>query len=121
MDPLDDDESIKVVCVCPSVVATPLWHVVEGHRKQYNVDNIPNLSAEEVAEGIMKAVQEREYPGGTVAKVDTNGLSKVVFNETKESLKAVYGNLDQAAMIEMREKSKEPVREILKGEKGGEV
>ena len=89
--------------------------------KQYSVDKILNLSAEEVAEGMMKLVQEREYPGGTVAKVDANGLSKVVFIETQESLKAVYGNLDPAAMIEMREKSKEPVREILRREKGGEV
>lgn len=65
----DGAEGIKVVCVCPGLVATPLWKTPGDERaKQYlhgDGEN-PINTPDEIAETMMHLVEEDKYRGGTV-------------------------------------------------------
>lgn len=66
----DGTEGVKVVCICPGVVDTPLWGVPEGERsKQYlhtEEQKNPSNTPEEIAETMVKLVEEGRFRGGTV-------------------------------------------------------
>lgn len=65
----DSAEGIKVVCICPGIVSTPLWEEREDKRANdydYEEKKDTHDSPEEIAETMMRLVEEGKYTGGTV-------------------------------------------------------
>ncbi|KAF3763616.1 NAD(P)-binding protein [Cryphonectria parasitica EP155] len=65
----DPDEGIKVVCICPNLVKTPLWEEREDDRAKYyhyDEESTRKNTPDEVAEAMMRLVEEGRFSGGTV-------------------------------------------------------
>jgi NAD(P)-dependent dehydrogenase (short-subunit alcohol dehydrogenase family) len=65
----DESEGVKVVCICPGVVKTPLWEVREDTRaKLFNYEQADKASntPDEIAVSMLKMVEQGSYLGGTV-------------------------------------------------------
>lgn len=74
----DGEEGVKIVCICPGAVMSPLWTDRQDDKMQaFHVDDedIQSLSTAEVAETMLRMVQEGKYRGGAV-------VSKVVGDES---------------------------------------
>lgn len=77
----DGAEGIKVVCMCPGIVTTPLWEELEEERAKDFLYQEKELhhSPEEIAGAMMSLVEEGKYAGGTVYL--KTRLREAVFNE----------------------------------------
>lgn len=65
----DESEGVKVVCICPGMVKTPLWEVREDARaKLFHYEQVDKASntPDEIAISMLKMVEEGSYLGGTV-------------------------------------------------------
>ena len=63
-----------------SIVASPLWTDREDDRaKAFNYGKVPMLQPEDIAEAMMRLVEEGKYGGGTVL-LKAAGVENVVFN-----------------------------------------
>jgi NAD(P)-dependent dehydrogenase (short-subunit alcohol dehydrogenase family) len=67
----DEEEGVKVVCICPGIVTSPLWtDRGNDHWKKFFEEDAGKLGAiatpDEIAEGMLKLVEEGKYVGGTV-------------------------------------------------------
>lgn len=66
----DGTEGVKVVCICPGFVETPLWGILDSERSKQYLQNEeqkrPSNTPEEVAETMVKLVEEGRFRGGTV-------------------------------------------------------
>lgn len=72
---------VKVVCICPGIVRTPLWEVREDDRAKdykYGEEGSASNTPEEIAEAMLRLVEEGRYRGGTVLHKNQSG-EKVVF------------------------------------------
>lgn len=72
----DGAEGVKVVCICPGIVKTPLWEDREDDRAKdfkYGQEGSPNITPEEVAEAMLRLVEEGKYGGGTVLRKNQSG------------------------------------------------
>lgn len=81
----DKDENIKIVSVCPGIVATPLWKGEDAAKvaKQYAYDDKTALTAEEVAEAMKDLVEQGKYGGGSLLEVTkANGVKLLESNES---------------------------------------
>lgn len=77
----DGAEGVKVVCICPSIVRTPLWEDREDDRaKDYNYGQEGSASStpEQIADAMLRLVEEGKYIGGTVLRKD-QAAEEVVF------------------------------------------
>lgn len=77
----DGAEGVKVVCICPAIVKTPLWEDRVDERAKdykYGEEGSPYNTPEEVSEAMLKLVEESKYSGGTVLKKAQSG-EEVVF------------------------------------------
>lgn len=84
----DVAEGVKIVCICPAVVRTPLWEDRVDDRAEefrYGQEGMPSHTPEEVAEAMLRLVEERQYRGGTVLKKDHSG-EEVVFEGGRPSI-----------------------------------
>lgn len=111
----DEDENIKVVAVCPGIVATPLWTgaAAEEVAKQYAYSDAMAITAEEVADAMKELIEQGKYRGGSLLEVskakginllesECSDLSKNLGPESKAWVDHCYA----------------PAREILKNERG---
>jgi short-subunit dehydrogenase len=65
----DPEEGIRVVCICPGLVATRLWTDREPEFMEMNkYSERPALGPEHIAQVMVKMIEnlDREYEGGTV-------------------------------------------------------
>lgn len=65
----DGVEGVKVVCVCPGLVATPLWKTPGDDRARHYLhseEENPINTPDEIAETMMRLVEEGKYLGGTI-------------------------------------------------------
>ncbi|KAJ4387805.1 hypothetical protein N0V93_008407 [Gnomoniopsis smithogilvyi] len=77
----DGSEGVKVVCICPGIVKTPLWEDREDDRAKdykYGQEGSPTITPDEVAEAMLRLVEEGKYGGGTVLHKNFSG-EKIVF------------------------------------------
>ncbi|CAN8105080.1 unnamed protein product [Discula destructiva] len=68
---VDAAEGVKVVCICPTIVATPLWEDREDDRAKdykYGEEGSARDTPEEVANAMLRLVEEGKYAGGTVLR-----------------------------------------------------
>lgn len=119
MGQADADESVKIVCVCPGMVSTPLWTGDHGshHRGQYGYNDDMCVTPEEVAQGMKELVEESKYRGGTIMEVKKGALRKVVQTE----LSRIDEGQDQQApeMEGYFNNLYKPLREEFSKERGG--
>ncbi|KAH7374451.1 hypothetical protein B0T11DRAFT_535 [Plectosphaerella cucumerina] len=75
--PLESEKGIRVTAVAPGIVRTPLW--TENPDKLANVDQERDgwVTPEEVAEAMVRLIQDEEFVGGTVLEVG-KGSTRVV-------------------------------------------
>lgn len=65
----DEFEGVKVVCICPGLVATPLWEDRQDDKAKtyrYEDEANPRSSPDEIAETMLRLVEDEQYRGGTV-------------------------------------------------------
>lgn len=74
MTDLDQLESIKVVTICPGIVATPLWTAHPDQMAEFTYDAAKALSPGQVADAMLEMVQDGStYPGGTMLEISAGG------------------------------------------------
>ncbi|ETS87772.1 hypothetical protein PFICI_01600 [Pestalotiopsis fici W106-1] len=67
-------QGVKVVCICPGIVTTPIWTTgTPGSGERFGVDSSVAITSEEVANAISGAVESADYPGGTILEVSQAG------------------------------------------------
>ncbi|KAK0307004.1 hypothetical protein LTR91_014586 [Friedmanniomyces endolithicus] len=66
MGQADPEEGVKVVCVLPGVVQSPLWTVRDDKvAEQCKYEERPGLQPMDIAEVMLKMIENKEYDGGT--------------------------------------------------------
>lgn len=71
-------QGVKVVCVCPGIVNTPLWtEGTPGSGERYGVSDKTALTTETLAAAISDVVESPDIPGGAVIEVSLGG-SRVI-------------------------------------------
>ena len=108
----DVDENVKVVCVCPGIVATPLWtaEAAKNVAAQFSYTDDIALTADEVAQAMRELIEDGKYAGGAVLRMSKGNLREVV---DVEQVTAV--DMARKAWIEGTYK---PVREHFGKERG---
>ena len=109
----DKDENVKVVSVCPGIVATPMWKGKDAKEvaKQYAYDDEISLTAEEVANAMKDLIEQGKFGGGSLLEVSkTRGVNELESSELAQKL----GPEGQTWV----DRCYAPVREILKNERG---
>lgn len=79
----DELEGVKVVCICPGVVVTPLWEDRRDERATaygYDDEANPKNSPDEIADAMLRLVEDGQYPGGTLL-MKTSAMEKVAPND----------------------------------------
>ena len=115
MSQADEDESIKVVAICPGIVATPLWTGAGAKdvAKQYAYNDKMAITAEEVSRAMKDLVEQGRYGGGTLLELSkANGANLLDSSNselTRDPNPEVKAWLDQCYATP---------REILKKERG---
>lgn len=69
--------SIRVNCVAPGVIKTPLWTENPEKLRWIDVEQDEWVTAEDVAQVMLDLVQKEEYVGGTVLEVGQNQVRRV--------------------------------------------
>lgn len=68
----DSAEGIKVVCVCPGMVDTPIWHDrgdTKADKYGYTDGSTPRNTSDEVAQSMLRLTEEGKYQGGTIMTI----------------------------------------------------
>lgn len=88
LGPADEESGIKVVCMCPGVVTTPLWEVRDDDKadlfKYSEQSRDASNTPDEIAASMAKMVEEGSYLGGTVMSRTHEG-EEVVFKGGPET------------------------------------
>lgn len=69
LGPADEEEGVKVVCICPGVVKSPLWEVREDDKAKmfrYSDRDSQSNTPDEIAASMVKMIESEEYLGGTI-------------------------------------------------------
>ena len=68
MGQADIDENIKVVCMCPGMVATPLWtgENAKHVNAQFSYNEDMCITPDEVAEAMKEMIESSKYKGGAL-------------------------------------------------------
>jgi len=106
-----------VPCVINSIVKTPLWTDNPDKMAQFSITDDPAAAVpvEDVAQTMLELVRDGKYPGGTVFKIDTNAREVVKYQG--KILPPPEGKKAED-MLKVRERIVEPVRELLRRERG---
>lgn len=109
----DADENIKIVCVCPGMVSTPLWtgDAARDVADQYSFTEDVCVSAIDVAGAMVEMVESSEYPGGALLEV-----SKGRLRHKLESGQSITGETPE--MLAFFDHCYQPIRETFKNERG---
>ncbi|OJJ03395.1 hypothetical protein ASPVEDRAFT_84843 [Aspergillus versicolor CBS 583.65] len=111
--PLDVEEGIKVVAICPGSVLTPLFTTTL--RDQWSVKEQNALQPEQVATAMLELVKSSEYPGGSIVRVDKERGMRLIPCPQSE---APPDTSDEGMRQEL-ERNYAPVRLVLRRERAG--
>ncbi|OJJ57266.1 hypothetical protein ASPSYDRAFT_206475 [Aspergillus sydowii CBS 593.65] len=111
LGPVDAEEGIKVVAICPGSVLTPLFTTTL--RDQWNVKEENALLPEEVATAMVELVESSEYPGGSIVRVDKERGMRLIPWPQSEAPPDMSGE----DMRQELERNYAPVRQILRRER----
>lgn len=116
----DEFEGVKVVSICPALVFTPLWENRQDDKAKtlgYTGDEVPKSTPDEIAEAMLRLVEDGHYGGGTVLhKTPTTeevyeypsgkkrGLTSDPFTECSHALSAVADERGKGWDVDVFEK-----------------
>lgn len=109
----DTDENVKVVSVCPGIVATPMWNgeAAQDVAKQYAYSDEMAITADEVADAMKDLIEQGRFGGGSLLEVSkSRGRNLLESSELAQKL----GPEGQPWI----DGCYAPVRDILKEERG---
>lgn len=134
----DADENVKVVCILPGMVSTPLWtgdaakHVFD--QFQYSDDMC--TTPEEVALAMKEMIEDGSFEGGALMEVTKdrprNRLesAKSIIDESKDSAETIAFMVSllraqcpfcECSLTITQEKNWAPLREVFKKERGAKL
>ncbi|KEQ91741.1 hypothetical protein AUEXF2481DRAFT_32714 [Aureobasidium subglaciale EXF-2481] len=111
MAPAESLNGVKVVCLCPGIVDTPLWQTREGLSEQFSVSDKVSITPEDVAAAMVDLIVNEKYKGGTVLKVDRSGVKVIEFSGKTRDLK-------DEDLVKVKDRSFAPVQDLLAAEIG---
>ncbi|KAH0174260.1 hypothetical protein KCU67_g865, partial [Aureobasidium melanogenum] len=115
--PAESLNGVKVVCLCPGIVDTPLWQTREGLSEQFSVSDEVSITSEDAAAAMVDLIVNEKYKGGMVLKVDRSGVKVIEFSGKTRDLK-------DEDLAKVKDRSFAPVQDLLAAEIGrpwGEV
>ena len=66
MGQADVEEGVRVSCILPGTVSSPLWHDrVDDYKNWAKFSDRKHLEPSDIAEVMLKMVESKEYEGGT--------------------------------------------------------
>lgn len=66
MGQADVEEGVRVVCILPGAVSSPLWHDRgDGLKDWMKFTDRQHLQTSDIAETMLKMIESKEYEGGT--------------------------------------------------------
>ncbi|KAI3401434.1 hypothetical protein diail_10868 [Diaporthe ilicicola] len=75
----EEIQGVKIVCVCPGIVKTPLWtEGTPGAAARFGIVDDISLTPDAVAAAISEVVESPEIPGGAVFEVSKLGGTRVI-------------------------------------------
>lgn len=111
----EKDENIKIVCVMPGIVDTPLWHS-EAVSKQYSYSDAMAITPEEVAWAMKDLVEQGKFNGGSLLEVSkSNGRNEL------ESKQTAASQSDDPETQKWVDQCYAPARQILMQERGAQL
>ncbi|KAI7235126.1 hypothetical protein KC330_g4494 [Hortaea werneckii] len=119
MGQADVDENCKIVCICPGMVATPLWTGDDAKHvaSQYSYNESMAVTPEEVAEAMMEMVTSGEWEGGSMMEITkATGRRKLESARAEERIK--HSGLDASAVEKFMDGMQRPIREVWAKERG---
>ena len=116
----DLDESVKVICICPGMVSTPLWTGSQGDnvRGQFSYTEDICITADDVADAMKEMIEEPKYKGGALMEVKKGALRNEL--ESAQSI-VLEGEEGSDEMVAFRENLSKPLREVFAKERGVSV
>lgn len=113
----DVDENIKIVAICPGIVATPLWTGAAAKEvaKQYTYSDEMAITVEEVSRAMKDLIEQGKYGGGSLLEMSKANGAKLLNSSEAELAKDT--SPESKAWIDH---CYAPPREILRKERGGE-
>lgn len=85
----DQDKNVKVLSVCPGIVATPWWNgeAAEEATKQYAHSDERSSTAEEVATVMRDLIEQAKFGGGSLLEVSkTRGVNRLERSDLTQGL-----------------------------------
>ncbi|KAI6967450.1 hypothetical protein KC355_g12059, partial [Hortaea werneckii] len=119
MSQADVDENCKIVCICPGMVATPLWTRDDAKHvaSQFSYNESMAVTPEEVAEAMMEMVTSGEWEGGSMMEITkATGRRKLESVRAEERIKD--SGLDASAVEKFIDGMQRPIREVWAKERG---
>lgn len=114
MGQADVDEGVKIICVLPGLVQTPLWEDREDDPaawEQYLKMLKSGLQPEDIANLMLKMIESREYGGGTCVLKVTKGEEHT--QEEGFSKKAAKSNSDAKPEPDLKR-----IQSLMRAERG---
>ena len=114
----DIDENVKIVAVCPGMVATPLWtsETAKQVNAQWSYSDEMCLRPEEVAQAMKELVEQSKYKGGSMIEVSKTRARGELATEL-----AVVVEGGGEEMKKWLDTNYAPLREVWAGERGKKV
>ena len=86
MGQADIDQGVRINCILPGLVSSPLWHDREDNMKEWGkFDGRKQLQPSDIADVMVKMVESKEYEGGTCVlktpyeeRIEEEGHQKMV-------------------------------------------
>ncbi|EXJ76277.1 uncharacterized protein A1O5_00785 [Cladophialophora psammophila CBS 110553] len=67
-------QGVRVVAICPGIVATPIWTTgTPGSGERFGITDEISITPSEVANALFETVKSAKYPGGTIMEVSKLG------------------------------------------------
>ncbi|KAK5173522.1 uncharacterized protein LTR77_002203 [Saxophila tyrrhenica] len=117
----DQDESIKVVCILPGMVSTPLWTGADAKHvnSQFSYTDDICITPDEVAEAMKELVEDPKYKGGALLETKKGALRNEL--ESAQSIVIIDADQKSPEMQAFTDKLYAPIREEFKKERGKSV
>jgi len=117
----DIDENVKVVCICPGMVATPLWTGQQGDhvRGQFSYNNSMCITPDDVAEGMKEMVEREKYKGGALMEIKKGDLRHDL--PSQQSIIMANEDIETAETEKFFNNLYQPVRETFAKERGAKT
>lgn len=112
----DIDENFKVVCICPGMVATPLWtgENAKHVNAQFSYTDDVCITPDEVAEGMKEMIESPKYKGGALMDCRKGNLR----GDLPSQQSIIVEDMEPAAAEKFFGTLYQPLREAFGKERG---